>query len=172
LGDSEIRYVGLEARWTVPKACMALLGPPDDFARCERWIRNGVKCYLQSSSSDGRVVRALNLADECDMLVVDACFQRGLLEATSRLQPAEALSRRELEILRLVRDGLHTREIATGLGVTGHTVEFHMRNLVAKLGVRSRGQAVGRGILLGLIASVDVERVPEPIISGDPLKSG
>jgi len=59
------------------------------------------------------------------------------------------LSPREREILRLVASGLTNREIASGLFIAPGTVRKHLDNIYAKLGVRSRAQAVavtvGRG---------------------------
>ena len=61
------------------------------------------------------------------------------------------LSRRELEVLRLAADGLTNREIATRLFLSKRTVDMHVRNLLAKLGCRSRVQAAQRARSLQLI---------------------
>ena len=63
----------------------------------------------------------------------------------------EPLSERELEILRLIADGLSNQEIAGRLYLSLHTVKVHARNIYAKLGVKSRTQAVARGKALGLL---------------------
>ena len=63
----------------------------------------------------------------------------------------EPLSARELEVLRLVRDGLSNREIAERLVVTLATAKKHIENLHGKLGVHSRTQALARARELGLI---------------------
>jgi DNA-binding CsgD family transcriptional regulator len=62
------------------------------------------------------------------------------------------LTRRELEVLRLVADGQTNREIAGGLFLSIRTVDMHVRNILAKLGCRSRGEATRRAGELGLIA--------------------
>ena len=51
------------------------------------------------------------------------------------------LTRREQEVLQLVRQGLTNEEIARALWVSLSTVKVHMRHIFAKLGVRSRTQA-------------------------------
>ena len=51
------------------------------------------------------------------------------------------LSRRELEVLRLVAAGRTNREIATSLVISEHTVARHVQNMFAKLGVSSRAAA-------------------------------
>ena len=54
-------------------------------------------------------------------------------------------------MLALVADGLRNREIAQHLGVTEHTVKFHLAAVFGKLGATSRTDAVRRGLKLGLI---------------------
>src|SRR5262249_21213140 len=61
------------------------------------------------------------------------------------------LSRREVEVLRLAADGLTNREIATRLFLSKRTVDMHVRNLLAKLGCRSRVQAAQRARSLQLL---------------------
>jgi DNA-binding NarL/FixJ family response regulator len=66
--------------------------------------------------------------------------------------PVEALTRRELEVLRLVAEGLGNRSIAERLGITEHTAKFHVHTILGKLGTQSRTEAVVRAARLGLIA--------------------
>lgn len=62
------------------------------------------------------------------------------------------LSRRELQVLELVRDGLSNTEIATRLALSAVTAKNHLQNIRRKLGVRTRGQAVAEALRLGLLA--------------------
>jgi LuxR family maltose regulon positive regulatory protein len=64
---------------------------------------------------------------------------------------AEPLSRRELELLPLIAEGLTNQEIADRLYLSLHTVKAHARTIYAKLGVTSRTQAVAKGRALGLL---------------------
>lgn len=59
------------------------------------------------------------------------------------------LTMRELEVLALVAAGMRNAEIAEELHVSVNTVEFHMRNLLGKLGARSRTEAVNRARTAG-----------------------
>jgi LuxR family maltose regulon positive regulatory protein len=63
----------------------------------------------------------------------------------------EPLTPRELEVLRLICEGLSNREIAERLTVTLNTVKKHTSNLYSKLGVRSRTQAIASARTLNLL---------------------
>ena len=64
----------------------------------------------------------------------------------------EPLTAREKEVLQLMAQGLANKQIAISLGISEHTVKFHLSSLYAKLGISSRTEAVRRGIELGLIS--------------------
>jgi len=64
----------------------------------------------------------------------------------------EPLTSREKEVLQHMAEGLANKQIALALGISEHTVKFHLSALYAKLGAGSRTEAVKRGIELGLIS--------------------
>jgi DNA-binding NarL/FixJ family response regulator len=61
------------------------------------------------------------------------------------------LSRREVEVLRLVSVGHTNREIAQTLFLSPRTIDMHVRNVLTKLGCRSRTEATRRAVELGLL---------------------
>jgi DNA-binding CsgD family transcriptional regulator len=63
------------------------------------------------------------------------------------------LSRRELEVMRLVADGLTNREIAARLVLSTRTVDMHVRSILGKLRCRTRTEAAGRAAELGLLVA-------------------
>jgi DNA-binding NarL/FixJ family response regulator len=67
-------------------------------------------------------------------------------------QPApSSLTARELEVLNLLAEGAPNKIIAYRLGISEHTVKFHLNSLFAKLGVNSRTEAVMTGMRQGLL---------------------
>lgn len=74
---------------------------------------------------------------------------RGIASDKAKLN--HVLSRRELQVLKLVRDGLFNTEIAVRLQLSAMTAKNHVQNIRKKLGVKTRGQAVAEALRLGLI---------------------
>jgi DNA-binding NarL/FixJ family response regulator len=72
-------------------------------------------------------------------------------ELTAPVVTGPGLSSREVEVLRLLAGGATTRAIAAQLHLSQHTVRNHVRRLTAKLGVRSRLEAVTEGRRLGFV---------------------
>ena len=67
-------------------------------------------------------------------------------------ETAEALTEREMVVLRLLAEGQSNKEIARALQVVEDTVKTHVRHILFKLGVQSRTQAVLSAMRLGLIS--------------------
>jgi DNA-binding NarL/FixJ family response regulator len=61
------------------------------------------------------------------------------------------LTKRELEVLRLLSDGLSQKEIASSLVISSKTVAAHIQHILGKLGVHSRAQAVAQAYRRGLL---------------------
>lgn len=75
----------------------------------------------------------------------------GNREPSRRPRPAmDALTARETEILIAVSDGDINKEIAAALGISTNTVNFHMKNILSKLQLRNRAQAVAYAVRTGL----------------------
>ena len=63
----------------------------------------------------------------------------------------EALTRRELQVLRMLADGLGNKEIAGQLNISDHTAKFHVAQILAKLHASSRTEAVAIGMRRGFV---------------------
>ena len=64
----------------------------------------------------------------------------------------EDLTAREVEVLRLMARGNRNKQVAALLGISEHTAKFHVSSVLAKLGARTRTEAVTIGVTRGLVA--------------------
>lgn len=70
----------------------------------------------------------------------------------SQVEPLEEpLTERENEVLQLLAQGLANKQIAHQLGISEHTVKFHVSSIYAKLDATNRAEAVRQGIVTGLV---------------------
>jgi DNA-binding NarL/FixJ family response regulator len=69
-----------------------------------------------------------------------------------RMRIAEDLTAREVEVLRLMARGYRNKQLATLLSISEHTAKFHVSSVLAKLGARTRTEAVTIGMTRGLVA--------------------
>jgi LuxR family maltose regulon positive regulatory protein len=98
--------------------------------------------HAARGTSHGAYVAMLRCAFGAGTAVAPGAKAEGLVEV---------LSARELEVLRLLADGLSNQEIAGELVIAVGTVKNHLKNVYGKLGVHSRTQAVVRGRKVGLL---------------------
>jgi DNA-binding NarL/FixJ family response regulator len=109
----------------------------------------GASGFLLKDVTPERLVQAVREIAAGDTLLSPALTRR-LVESFLRMRPASAsagdpvqsLTVRELEVLRLVARGMTNAEIAAALVVSDATVKTHVANVLAKLGLRDRVQAV------------------------------
>jgi DNA-binding NarL/FixJ family response regulator len=127
---------------------VAVLGVEGDLAMAERWLRRGCSVYVPASESMERVLGILRFAADTGVCVVDKSFQDAA--QLRQVLPVANLTKREREVLHLMRLGRRNREIARELVVASSTVDFHIRNVLEKLGARNRVEAIKRADTLGL----------------------
>jgi DNA-binding NarL/FixJ family response regulator len=65
--------------------------------------------------------------------------------------PSVSLTPREIEVLRLLADGASNKLIAHKLGISDHTVKFHVTSILSKLNAGTRTEAVTLGVRMGLV---------------------
>jgi two-component system, NarL family, response regulator YdfI len=109
---------------------------------------------LRRNCSQRQLAAAVQAAS-AGLIVLELDTIQGLLRPpldTIELEPGdEELTPRETEVLRMMTAGLSNREIASTLGISEHTVKFHIASIFGKLGTSSRTQAVTEGIRRGLV---------------------
>ena len=101
--------------------------------------------------------RPLATAASRELVALGEPVERRLGRRAIGLLERGGLTRRELEVLRLVANGQTDREIAQALVLSPRTIEMHVGNSLGKLGCRSRAQAVRRAAELNLL---DLARAP------------
>jgi DNA-binding NarL/FixJ family response regulator/signal transduction histidine kinase len=109
-------------------------------------LRAGASGFLLKRARPGEVVDAVRVIARGDSLLFPAAIRRlaaryGHADAAGRL-PGARLTGRELDVLRLMAAGRSNAEIAAALVVGVETVKTHVGNVLTKLGVRDRTQAV------------------------------
>lgn len=119
-------------------------------------LRAGVKAVLSNRRSGPDIVAAIQAA-AAGFAVLDSAGIETLLRAPNAVAQrgsdafVEALTPRELEVLKLLAAGLGNKEIASRLAISEHTIKFHVAAIMGKLGASSRTEAVTLGIRHGLI---------------------
>ena len=109
-------------------------------------VRSGARGVLPVDATPEQIGIALR-ALATDLVVVAP-------EAIHRTQTAplgSALTARETEVLRMIAAGLANKEIAYRLGISEHTVKFHVSALLGKLGAASRAEAIAIGVRRGIV---------------------
>ena len=122
-------------------------------------LRAGAKGYLLKDVSLAELVRAIRDVAAGGTAVHPIASERivrgleaGPDPAFPRLEPADPLTERELEVLRLMTGGYSNREIANALRVAEGTVKNHVSSILSKLGVRDRTRAVLQAVRAGYLA--------------------
>jgi DNA-binding NarL/FixJ family response regulator len=112
----------------------------------------GIDGILLQDADPDRIAAAI-LAVGQGLVVLDKAITEQLSTVPdASIEPlAEALTQRELEVLQLLAEGLSNKAIAYELGISDHTVKFHVTAIMTKLSSQSRTEAVVRATRLGLI---------------------
>jgi DNA-binding NarL/FixJ family response regulator len=136
----------VEIRRRFPDASIVMLTAFDGDADIRRALEAGVKGYVLKSSTGEDLIPALR--------AVYAGKSWVPAEVTTRLAALknfEELTAREIEILQQLAKGMANKQIADTLGITEYTVKDHLKNILAKLRVADRTEAVTVALRRGII---------------------
>jgi DNA-binding NarL/FixJ family response regulator len=146
------RRTGVEAcrgiKEAVPSAKIIMLTVSDEEADLYDSVKNGASGYLLKDSSIEEVAQAIRVVNEGQSLISPSMAVKLIDEFKQMAKPereqgpALRLTERELEVLRLVAKGLNNREVAKELFISENTVKNHVRNILEKLQLHSRMEAV------------------------------
>jgi DNA-binding NarL/FixJ family response regulator len=133
-------------RGEFPQARIIVLTTSDADADIQRALRAGAWAYVLKSTHKDELLGIIRS--------VHAGNRHIPAEVASRLAEHlgdEGLTPRELEVLRLIRDGSKNKEIAARLDISETTVNFHIKNVVSKLQANDRTHAVAIAIRRGML---------------------
>ena len=143
---------GIEAcvaiKEAAPAARIIMLTVSDEEADLYEAVKNGASGYLLKDSSIEEVAQAVRVVADGQSLIspsmaiklIDEFKEMSKPEKTSG--PGLRLTERELDVLRLVAQGHSNKEIAARLFISENTVKNHVRNMLEKLQLHSRMEAV------------------------------
>lgn len=154
---------GVEATWRLHErwsdARVIILTTFDDDEYVFEGLRAGARGYLLKDVSGQDLAEAVRTVAAGGALIEPSVARKVVAEFARVVPPvrppdaglAEPLSEREVEILRLVAQGLSNREIADRLSLAQGTVKNYVTTILQKLGTRDRTQAALRARELGLL---------------------
>jgi DNA-binding NarL/FixJ family response regulator len=148
--EDSVSEVIAEARAGIP-IILLVRGPAAEWL--DVW-REGVKAVLASNVTGAQIAAAIE-AVAAGLAVFESSDMEQLLavpKSNGLPKPLpEPLTPREVEVLRLMAEGLGNKEIAERLAISEHTVKFHVASVMGKLAANSRTEAVTSGIRHGLV---------------------
>lgn len=143
---------GLTGGTTLPPVVL-LVGTP---SLAPEALRAGVTGLLLRDATPEEIGNAVRAAAS-GLLVLDRRAAEVVTAAATEpardesLAPSEPLTPREREVLQLIAQGLPNKAIAAELGISEHTVKFHVGAILDKLDAASRAEALARAARAGLI---------------------
>ncbi|MFY0409243.1 response regulator [Solicola sp. PLA-1-18] len=131
-----------------PSTLIIMLTSSDEESDLYESVKNGASGYLLKDSSIDQVAEAIRLVSTGQSLISPAMATKLLDEFKQMAKPdptqalGTRLTDRELEVLRHVAKGLNNKEVAKTLFISENTVKNHVRNILEKLQMHSRMEAV------------------------------
>jgi two-component system, NarL family, response regulator LiaR len=113
-------------------------------------LKAGAVGYLMKNVTARELAAAIKAAKEGKMTLSPEAAQ-ALVRANQQAEETETLTERELEVLKLMVDGLNNAEIAERLVISLSTVKYHISNILMKLGVDNRVSAVSLALQKKLV---------------------
>ena len=139
-----------------PEVAIVMLTVSEDEGDLFTAIKAGAQGYLLKNLEGAQLRSMLEAVARGEAAITPATAARiidELLRADRLYVPVDPdrLTDREVDVLRLVTQGLRNKEIASRLGITENTAKFHLKNILEKLHAQSRTELAARAVREGLI---------------------
>jgi DNA-binding NarL/FixJ family response regulator len=145
----------------MPQVKVVILTGSDEDAKLFEAIKSGAQGYLLKDLESREFFTLLEGIDRGEPALTPALARKLLQEFARPAKAAPArdvdvLTERERDVLELLVDGVTSnRKLAKQLGLSENTVKFHVRNILDKLRLHSRAQAVGFALRHGIVSPTD-----------------
>ena len=151
LPDGSGPDAALAIRTVRPATKMIFLTREDSDAARFAAVQSGASAFIHKSKAAAEVVAAIRDVARGKMLITPRTISTLLSKRRAIEAQLERLTPREREVLRLMAEGLPSRQIAAEMGISYTTVRTHIRSLGNKLAVHSKLEAIVKARELGLI---------------------
>jgi len=139
---------------TNPEVRFIVLTTYDNDEYIFKGIEAGARAYLLKDSPREELFKAIRAVHRGESLIQPAVAGKVLdrfAELSRQVQAPEALSDREVDVVKLIAEGTANKEIAVSLHISESTVKTHIQTIFQKLGVSDRTGAVTQAIRKGII---------------------
>ena len=153
-----------EAREQFPTLKAVVVSSYDDDQHIEAAFGAGAGAYVLKTATTDDVIAAIRQTFSYSIYLARVPHAEPVTVPRAR-ENASGLTPRELEILRLVAEGMSNAELARLLWVTEQTIKFHLSNIYRKLGVSNRTEAGRWAQLNGLLVMPEEQDLADPGVS-------
>jgi two-component system NarL family response regulator len=129
-----------------PRARIVVLSTHDTDEEIYQAVQAGARGYLVKGAASEELLKAIRTVHQNQTYIPPSASEKLLRRMT-----APALSNREQEVLQLIAEGKTNPQISTKLNIAESTVRFHISNILDKLGVSDRTQAIVQAVNQGLV---------------------
>ncbi len=139
-----------------PEIAIVMLTVSEDEDDLFTAIKAGAQGYLLKNLESAQLRSMLEAVSRGEAAITPATAARIIDEFLRPDRPRlpvepDRLTDREIDVLRLVTQGLRNKEIASRLGITENTAKFHLKNILEKLHAQSRTELAARAVREGLV---------------------